>query len=228
MDQDESTYTELETYSKDTRNYTVPAHPHSFSRKAAPTAPHHQTKTKSTCVKLITIALVLNILLTISLGALVAYLTVSEARDRHSGPSGPAGEGGTDSIASPQGPPGPPGMSGPPGEAGTDGVTGPQGPPGPPGAPAPVIGGVTYIRWGNSNCHSGVTRLYAGRTGVSNGDHQGGGANYLCMPNDPEYTLSYAPGARDQHGGTYVHGAEYEQPLVSGRHQPMCCLLLTH
>ena len=42
---------------------------------------------------------------------------------------------------------------------------------------------------------------------------QGGAANYLCMPNDP---LPYTAGVR---GHSYVHGTEYEQPLVSGRHQ---------
>ena len=40
-------------------------------------------------------------------------------------------------------------------------------------------------------------------------------ANYLCMPNDPEYS-SYTPGVR---GHSYVYGAEYEQPLVSGKNQ---------
>ena len=41
-------------------------------------------------------------------------------------------------------------------------------------------------------------------------------ANYLCMPNDPEYSLSYTPG---EHGHSYVYGAEYEYPLVLGRFQ---------
>ena len=58
--------------------------------------------------------------------------------------------------------------------------------------------------------------MYAGRTGVTFDGHQGGAANYLCMPNDPEYSLPYAPGVRDH---SYVYGAEYEDPLVPGRHQ---------
>ena len=43
------------------------------------------------------------------------------------------------------------------------------------------------------------------------------------MPNDPEYTLSYAPGVR---GHSYVYGAEYEQPLVSGhaQHNALCAV----
>ena len=58
--------------------------------------------------------------------------------------------------------------------------------------------------------------MYAGRTGVTFGGHRGGAANYLCMPNDPEYSLSYTPGVR---GYSYVYGAEYEYPLVPGRFQ---------
>ena len=58
--------------------------------------------------------------------------------------------------------------------------------------------------------------MYAGRTGVTFSGHQGGAANYLCMPNDPEYSLSYRHGVLRS---SYVYGAEYEQPLVSGRNQ---------
>ena len=38
----------------------------------------------------------------------------------------------------------------------------------------------------------------------------GGGANHLCMPLDPEYTLSYKAGVRCH---CYVYGAKYEFPL---------------
>ena len=39
-----------------------------------------------------------------------------------------------------------------------------------------------------------------------------GGANYLCMPKDPEYstTLTYRDGVQ---GSAYVYGTEYKQPL---------------
>ena len=36
--------------------------------------------------------------------------------------------------------------------------------------------------------------------------HKGGAANYLCMPDDPDY-LSYQPGVQ---GYNYVYGAEYQ------------------
>ena len=89
------------------------------------------------------------------------------------------------------------------------------GPPGPPGSPASSVGGVTYTRWGKSTCRSETTLVYAGRTGSSHGGHQGGAANYVCMPDDPEYTLPFQNGARDH---SFVFGTEYESPLVPGRH----------
>ena len=83
------------------------------------------------------------------------------------------------------------------------------------GLPAAVVGGVTYNRWGNTNCRPGVQCVYAGRTGSSFSGHQGGASNYLCMPDDPEYSQNQTE-ARDD---SYVYGTEYEAPLVSGRFQ---------
>ena len=48
--------------------------------------------------------------------------------------------------------------------------------------------------------------MYAGRAGGTHASHKGGAANYLCMPDDPDY-LSYTPGVQ---GHNYVYGAEYE------------------
>ena len=42
--------------------------------------------------------------------------------------------------------------------------------------------------------------------------HTGGGANYLCMPSDPDY-LEYEPGVQ---GRSPVYGAEYQQWAVGG------------
>ena len=79
------------------------------------------------------------------------------------------------------------------------------------------MGGVTYNRWGKSSCRSGANLVYSGRTGVTFGNHQGGASNYLCMPNDPDYTLAYQSGVQ---GHSHVYGTEYEgPPLVSGRIQ---------
>ncbi len=36
-----------------------------------------------------------------------------------------------------------------------------------------------------------MSLVYAGRTGVSFSEHSGGGGNYLCMPDDPQYLSRY-------------------------------------
>ena len=77
-----------------------------------------------------------------------------------------------------------------------DGIQGPAGPPGSAGAPGrqgppgPHSGGTLYTRWGKSTCPqvAGIEPIYSGIAGGSFFDHRGGGANYLCMPKDPEYS----------------------------------------
>ena len=117
------------------------------------------------------------------------------------GPTGPAGSTCPDGSTGPAGPTGPPGDQGP------------TGPTGPPGTPAINVGGVTYTRWGSTSCPS--TLVYSGRAGGSFWNHHGGGSNYLCMPDDPEYGLEYRAGVQ---GHSPVDGAEYQHPLVSGHH----------
>ena len=97
------------------------------------------------------------------------------------------------------------GRDGVPGARGPQGQRGDQGLAGPPG---PRSGGVVYTRWGKSSCPnvSGTTLVYAGRVGGTWWQHKGGAANYLCMPDDPDY-LSYQSGIQ---GYNYVYGAEYE------------------
>ena len=97
------------------------------------------------------------------------------------------------------------GRDGVPGPRGSQGQRGDQGVAGPPG---PRNGGVVYTRWGKSSCSSvsGTTLVYAGRAGGTHFAHKGGAANYLCMPDDPDY-LSYRSGVQ---GHSYVYGAEYE------------------
>ena len=100
------------------------------------------------------------------------------------------------------------------GRDGRDGVPGPRGPQGQrgdqgvAGPPGPRNGGVVYTRWGKSSCPNilSTTLVYAGRAGGTWWNHKGGAANYLCMPDDPDY-LSYQPGVQ---GYNYVYGAEYE------------------
>ena len=49
--------------------------------------------------------------------------------------------------------------------------------------------------------------MYAGRVAGSFATQQGGGANYLCLPEKPEFS-KYTAGT--QIGRAYLHGTEYE------------------
>ena len=113
------------------------------------------------------------------------YIEILRGRD---------GRDGRDGAPGPQGPRGPSGPNtGVPGQQGSRGQQGLQGAPGLQGPPGPRSAGVTYTRWGKTTCPSvpGTELVYAGRAGGSWVRAQGGGANYLCMPEDPEYTLRF-------------------------------------
>ena len=75
---------------------------------------------------------------------------------------------------------------------------------------------MVYTRWGNSGCPNitGTEQVYTGRAGGTRYSHQGGGANYLCLPMDPEYNLPSRAGVQ---GESPVWGAEYQYP-VDGEH----------
>ncbi len=105
------------------------------------------------------------------------------------------------------------GRDGLPGVRGEKGEYGEKGLVGPPGPRGPVSGGVVYTRWGKSSCPStpGTQLLYAGRTGGTF-YNQGGGANYLCMPEDPEYDSSLRYQAGIQHYAK-IYGTEYHGPI---------------
>ena len=126
------------------------------------------------------------------------------------GDAGLKGDKGDQSSTGLTGPKGPTGDPGAPGATGSFGRTGRPGVPGP---PAINVGGVTYTRWGSTSCSS--TLVYSGRAGGTHWNKRGGGSNYLCMPDDPEYGLPYRAGVQ---GLSPVDGAEYERPLVSGHH----------
>ena len=118
--------------------------------------------------------------------------------------------------------PGRDGVQGPPGPPGKDGSTGQQGPPGPPSS-----GGAIYTRWGKSSCPEveGTGLVYSGITGGTFYNQEGGGANYLCMPKDPEYTLRNRGGVNNH---ARVYGSEYEGP-IHGTHDhnvpcAVCCV----
>ena len=66
-------------------------------------------------------------------------------------------------------------------------------------------GGVTYTRWGKRTCRRGTERVYEGYVGGGWYSHKGNGANYLCLPKDPQYLSTTRPAAQ-----SYLYGAEYQ------------------
>ena len=143
------------------------------------------------------------------------------------GELGPPGQKGDRGLAGPQGPVGISGLQGAIGEKGDRGDPGLPGPQGIQGAQGPPTGGAVYIRWGRTSCPTdqGTDLVYSGRAGGSPYSHQGGGANYLCMPDDPEH-LQYGSGTQ---GWGYIYGMEFDihssQPLYSVDNHNVPCAL---
>ena len=66
-----------------------------------------------------------------------------------------------------------------------------------------------YTRWGRTTCPNttGTQLVYAGRAAGSLHTEKGGAANYLCLPEQPQYS-TYTAGT--QGGRAYLYGAEYQ------------------
>ena len=126
-------------------------------------------------------------------------IQILRGRDGRDGPQGTPGAAGRD---------GRDGRDGESGDRGATGIQGPRGETGEQGPPAAMSGGVTYIRWGKTSCPtvSGTELVYAGMTAGSWYADSGGGANYLCMPHNPQYGR-YQPGVQ---GYSPIHGTEYQ------------------
>ena len=116
------------------------------------------------------------------------------------------GRDGRDGIQGPSGPPGTPGRDG---INGNDGSKGDRGKPGLQGFPGPRNGGVVFTRWGRTTCPTtnDTELLYKGKAAGSHYSETGGGANYICLPDEPEF-LSYTPGIAETQ--SYIYGAEYD------------------
>ncbi|XP_073234221.1 short-chain collagen C4-like [Porites lutea] len=98
------------------------------------------------------------------------------------------------------------------GKKGNDGAQGPPGQTGEKGDKGNGVSGVNYVRWGRIECPGNATLVYSGMMGGENHNHQGGGANYLCLPRKPKYD-KYDDG--NQNSG-YMFGTEYEINDYSG------------
>ena len=172
----------------------------------------------------------------------VEVLSGRDGRDGRDGGRGLPGPIGSQGDKGDQGPPGATGISGPRGPQGISGPkgnigdkgdrgdSGLQGPQGEQGVQGPPTGGAVYVRWGRTSCPTDqeTELLYSGRAGGSMKNHKGGGANYLCMPNDPDH-MQYDSGVQ---GASTIYGVEYRphssQPLISSRgHNVPCALCYT-
>ena len=70
-----------------------------------------------------------------------------------------------------------------------------------------AAGGAIYTRWGRTTCTDmeGTGLVYAGRAGATDHTSAGGASNYLCMPDDPDYS-QFEAGTQ---GIAHVTGVEY-------------------
>ncbi|XP_045161764.2 uncharacterized protein LOC123526587 [Mercenaria mercenaria] len=67
--------------------------------------------------------------------------------------------------------------------------------------------GSTYIRWGRTECGGNASKIYKGYTGGKWYADTGGPANYVRMPEDPQWA-KYMDGFQDI--GNRMYGTEYE------------------
>ena len=70
---------------------------------------------------------------------------------------------------------------------------------------------MTYIRWGKSSCPitPGTQLIYEGRAGGTRYITQGGGAEKLCLPLDPDYITTTTTQSTTNAPFSTIHGAEY-------------------
>ena len=58
------------------------------------------------------------------------------------------------------------------------------------------FGGAVYTRWGSSNCSSarGTKTVYSGMAGKTYYNHKGGGVDFQCMPENPQFYDDFRSG----------------------------------
>ena len=67
-----------------------------------------------------------------------------------------------------------------------------------------------FTRWGRTTCPEtpGTELVYSGLVAASHYDQKGGGANYLCLPNDPKPLETTPAGVQSNRAKLY--GVEYD------------------
>ena len=90
----------------------------------------------------------------------------------------------------------------------------------------PSTCGVVYTRWVRTTCPNtyGTQLLYAGRAAGSHYTDRGGGANYLCLPEQPQYS-NYTPGV--QTGRAYLYGLSIRLEVLTHKTLDRSLLVIT-
>ena len=128
------------------------------------------------------------------------------------------GRDGRDGLQGEKGDRGLQGDKGEQGSVGAQGIKGEQGDVGRQGPPGPSGGGALYTRWGRTICPgtSGTQRVYKGLAAGTFFSQTGGGANYLCITEEPTYLSDTVPiDGVNNVALSYLYGAEYELPRFS-------------
>merc|ERR1712139_263309 len=72
-----------------------------------------------------------------------------------------------------------------------------------------------YTMWGKTKCPSSTSNtLYEGFAASSYYTHNGGGGNYLCMHQSPQYPKGYSTGNQQ---GNLLYGVEYQNQANQNR-----------
>lgn len=112
----------------------------------------------------------------------------------HQGPPGPPGRDGRDAIA----------LITTTGNSDSGGIDVPSRPH---VTPASNTSGAVYIRWGHHGCPSSSTLIYSGFAAAPSHHFAGGGANQLCLPQNPVYDEPVAGVGTSR---SFLYGAEYQ------------------
>ena len=90
------------------------------------------------------------------------------------------------------------------------------------------VSGVTYTRWGKTTCptSTGAELVYSGRIGATRHNIEGGSAEKLCLPDDPDYIPETADVTVTL--PSRIYGVEYEffvGPLANAtEHNAPCAI----
>jgi hypothetical protein len=74
---------------------------------------------------------------------------------------------------------------------------------------ASAVESVIFTRWGRTVCPNGTSVIYTGWASGAPYDKQGGGSNYLCLPDNPEFNIdNVVPGWN--WWASKIQGVQYE------------------